>query len=272
MGIYKRAKSVRKAAKGRPTLRKAPRPIKRRRVTKKGRYARAARMQLGTPRASAVKRAEQQVYFNQMYQKRTLTGDELTLISGGTTQFQRSRNNIRITGIKFRIMCLNANDVAAGNPTGKPLWVNFAILSPKTTNTTPAVASFFNSEGGSTTSQAFNDFANLTGLDFATKNINSSEFVVRWHHRFTLGPSTNSTASEWGQNLVKPYKKLSRWTNINRVFAYNDSGSGSCKDKLYFVHWASGPTDAKAAPGTAPADNGYILTGRIVTYFHDVRD
>lgn len=234
-------------------------------------YTRDQTRQLGSPKAQHCKRNQQVYLLNNGYTRKTLYTHLLTNIGTGSSAHARTRTSIKIVGIKLRLFVINENGVAAGSPTGNILWMNMAIVSPKDSNTTPDEDDFFTRDEGTFRGQAFTDYANMSGLDYATKNINTAKFVVRWHHRFTLGASANAGTSEFGECVMLPYKKLSRWVPINRTFAYNDAQGNTCMDNMYLIHWATGPNDAHNNPPVGGGE-GYRMTGRVMTFFHDVND
>lgn len=275
MGIYKRSKAVniRLARKGRPTLIKRKMARSMRRSRKKRSFVARQTRQLGSDTAQKSKRAQVIAWNRTVNLKKTLpsTNTELTIISQGVSPFQRLGTSVRITGIQIRMLVVNMCGQALGGVTQFPLWFNLAIISPKLSNTTPDVNDFFTRNDGIERGQDFNDYANLSGLDYATRAINTAQYVVRSHMRFTLGPSTAATTgSIYGQGIVPSYRRISRYVKINRTFAWDDNLSSTCKDRLYLVHWAGSPQETIIAP-VAPGDNGYELTGKVVVFFRDVK-
>lgn len=277
MGIYKRSNTinVRLARKARPTITKRKMVLPKRRSKRlkaKSFVARQTR-QLGSGTAQKAKRAQVIAWNRTVHQKKTLpsSNTELTIISQGVTPFQRLGTSVRITGINIRMLVVNMCGQTLGTVTPFPLWFNLAIISPKLTNTTPDVTDFFTRNDGIERGQDFNDYANLSGMDYATRAINTANYVVRSHMRFTLGTSSYGVAgSIYGQGHVQPYRRIQRYVKINRTFTWDDNLSSTCKDRLFLVHWASSPQETVVAP-TIPGDNGYELTGKVVVFFRDIK-
>lgn len=191
---------------------------------------------------------------------RTLYVYSLTDIDQGTNIDNRERRLANLRGWKICMEIKNKRDL--------PLYVNIAVLSPKSGTVTAGVSveDFFRASSGSDRARDF-DVA-LNGLEFHCLPINTDRYVILKHKR------TRLVASAAGGDTVAlngySYMNLDWYIPLKRQIRYD----GSTGDKIesgecFLVYWFDG-FGANAA--TTAVVNSAQVTSRAVAFFRDTRN
>lgn len=195
------------------------------------------------------------------FSSRTLHSDECILLNRNTAANNidnREKHTVVIKGIKFCVKVRNFETY--------PLWVNVAVIHPKTElgvgNDIPN-DEFFRSFG-TTRSQDF-DVNTMTPMDFHCFPINTDKYVVLRHKRFTLGPAgAFTTGANW-----QPTKLLDFYVKLNRQIRYaGDSATDLEEGQVYLAYWCDSPDSASNSPAVA---SSMQVDRRFITYFKNPR-
>lgn len=179
---------------------------------------------------------------------RTLYYRELTDIGKGQERDDRERDLINLRGFKICFATWNATD--------KPLYFNWAIVSPKgcavaSEGNSVSETNFFRAYG--TTRDA--DFStNLASTQFHCLAINTDVWSVLKHKRTILAEKTGTNFAF--RNTHTQFKLIHKYIKINRSVRYNDD---RCTTPIFMVWWYD---DVQAGQGE-PA-----LTNAVRSHWH----
>ncbi len=157
-----------------------------------------------------------------------LNQGEMTVIPQGSGTTQREGNRIMLKGV--------AINIAFTNSTSGKLYLNFAMLTPKSqSDTNIQTQNFFRSNEGNT-NISFSD-AGLTALAKHTRSINVDKYIVHFHKRWKLGCASASGNYDNTTTNTKHYKFYQK---INSMVAYSDKGTPTgitADNKIFLVYW-----------------------------------
>lgn len=154
---------------------------------------------------------------------------ELTNIAQGTGTTQREGQRILLKGIHVNIMFTNI--------TSNKMYLNFCMLSPKSTGGEIATGNFFRQNQGAT-NVGFND-GSLTALAKHTRPVNADSYVIHFHKRWILGTAATTTSSNY-DNTTRSNKAYKFYYKLNQMVAYSDKGppTGVTADnRIFVVYW-----------------------------------
>lgn len=228
-----------------------------RRLQRAAKRRRFAPSNLGHPAgADTAKRHQASNLDSSPRSDRTIYDFNVTLVPKTTTNVidQRQRDLINMRGVKI---CMEVT-----NNTADPLYFNLAVISPR--NKAAVVVSNTNFFRANVASRAVNfDSTSLNGLDYACRPINTDEFIVLRHWRYTLigTDNTSGTVAMSGKNT----RVIMKYVPIKRQIRY-DSSSNPINGNVFVVYWAA----KYASPsGVSPVANQYNTTQELITYFRE---
>lgn len=192
---------------------------------------------------------------------KVLNFSELTDIpqKGGTDNLQRTVRTRQTAFVKGFKVCLNAV-----NTTNVPLHWNVAVLA-KRTNDQQVIdnTDFFRSYNSENRAESFSS-ANLTGLDYACRPINSDRFIVLKHKRMLVAPVSSSSFYNGGNS--SNYRHLEFYTKLGRTLTWEARQDVDADQKVWLVMWCS----VFASDAGATSVPGLTYYRRTITYFKDV--
>lgn len=191
-------------------------------------------------------------------QTRTLYQLDLTQLAQGLEINQRLRQHAKITGFKI---CMEIR-----NNANTPCYFNVAVISPKqTTNDTVEATNFFRNN---TDARSMDFSVNRTGLEFHCCPINSDDYTILKHKRYTLttaGAPSSSFNRQYGTSFIT----TRMWIPLRRQARYLPGESSTATDgRVFHVFWFD---LFQAASGTA-ATNVANTSSRVITYFREPRN
>lgn len=236
--IYNNRRTVGRAAR---VIQKA---YRRRSKLRSGRHKRAREFAEPAGRETAKKRiiANQQ---DNNENTRTLYNLEISGIAQGPDTDERLQNKLKLVGYRFNMKIINRST--------KHLLFNVAIVSPK--NAT-----------GMTTDDFFRGYGTTRGLDFSGTNMNSTDFHWRpintdnyhifKHKRFTLIKDANTIRPWW--------KELNFYIPIKRQVRYDNQTLSQAETPLYLLYWCD---ELAGVTGTAVTTAAFSMQYNIFSFF-----
>lgn len=173
---------------------------------------------------------------------RDLNVTEVTDLTKTTTNQinQRQRDIINLRGFKIRGHIVNDRN--------RDCTFHLCLLYAKDADTV-STTRFFRDYGQGT--DRHRDFANgLSGFEFNTLGINTTEYTVLMHKRIKLAPAT--AADGFQSHVGKNYYDIDIWKPIKRQIEYDNATQTSCNTKLFMVWWMG---YGAVASGTTPFTN-----------------
>lgn len=163
---------------------------------------------------------------------------------------KRQRDVVNLRGIKLQMEWRNNSN--------EPLQCHWCILCPKYRQ-------------GIENSEFFRGHDNVRAVDFAntqsstqfwTRPINTDDYTIIAHKRFTLAPKDGGVA--YNAEGPKNFRTVNRYIKIQRQCRYD--GDELVNGRLWLCYWA----DKFMTPaGTAGATSAYGASHRILTYFKE---
>ena len=248
---------------GRQANKAAKRIQKAFRTSKFKRRGPAKRQRIGEqPGSDSSKRYEVISNNNTARSTRTLYSTELTVIPETNTTNDidsRQREIAYVSGFK---LCFEFY-----NELSKAAYCNVAVLSPKQVDGGPGNAvttssDFFRGNGGLNRDQDFN--LSLTALERHCLPVNSDQYHVLLHNRFTLHASDNT--QNYIDNSGACYTHKSYWVPLKRQVRWRGltSSNAAVNGAVFLVYWF----DQFAEPGgNAAISPGVDVTGRGGSHF-----
>lgn len=142
----------------------------------------------------------------------------------------RDRNVIQVSGVKFCIQIANLDD--------RPLRVHYAIVKRKDA-VTPTQVDFLGGLGNASRGVDLNTVG-LTDGYLDCLPINTDEYIVFKHKKFTLNPKPGSVAATLayvGNSTSGNYRRLDKYIKINRQFRFEGTATEPI-GQFYMVFWA----------------------------------
>lgn len=171
---------------------------------------------------------------------------------------ERSREIVNLRGFKY---CMTFN-----NLTNKPLFVNLAVVVPKTpliTDIAPTVG-FFRGTGNE---RALNFANSLNVNDFRCRPINSDRYIILMHKRVMLSGNVQTSGYTTGSGAS--YKVMDGYMKIGRQMRYpTGAGQTTSINQVELVYWMDGWNNTS---GTAPA-NVAKVGQRVISYWKEPKN
>lgn len=187
----------------------------------------------------------------------------LTKGANAATNDERMRSKVNFRGVK---VCAHLRLGNVSGQTGKKMWFNWAVISPKAEDneiTSIPEQDFFRgqSDGRNT------DFsAALSGLDLHCLGINTDKYIIHRHKRMTVGP--------WESTEGKGEMYFEEYIKVGRQIRYNDDGSTTALRKLpegkdmWIVYWGAYMDE----PGGTAIGAAYTVNMRIHKVFRESKN
>lgn len=180
--------------------------------------------------------------------------EPLILISPGQDLNQRTRQVVNFRGWKF--------DFELTNNTSMPMYLNIAVLSPKSGASGVSTPDFFRSQGND---RAVNFSNALNSIEFSKLPVNADRYTVLKHKRMFITPGLadeTATLTRNGNN----YRKFRWYIKLKRQIRFDASQNIPESGQCYLVFWC----DLFGAPAEdQPVSNALSFRSRIVQYFRD---
>lgn len=189
---------------------------------------------------------------------RTLYWNDITIFdanTGSNLLNQRQRDTLLWTGTRV--------ELEVANNTEEAMHFNVALVHTKN-NLNPASTDFFRWYG----TKRHQDFSvTLSSCDLATLPINTDKMVVLWHERHTLLPKNSGVTIDFNGQNGSSFKKISRWTPINRQLRFLDSSQNTPIDgQCFLVHWCD---NYLKAGGSLPVIDALRIQYYVVNWFRE---
>lgn len=159
---------------------------------------------------------------------RTQYTTKLTVLEKGTAINQRERDIVNFIGINLTCEWRNlSNEV---------LQCHVAIVSPLATPNVN-VTNFFRNPNGTRRARDFD--TTLASTEFMNLPINTDEYVVLKHERFTLGRVKDETVTTEVDNLSGDpnYKSMKMWLPVNRQLRFDGTNDTPQDSPIFLVYW-----------------------------------
>jgi len=188
---------------------------------------------------------------------RKLYGQKLIEVDFGDNINQRQRNIINVSGLKI---CCELK-----NLTNDPLYVNFAILSPKA-GVDPSqdidTTDFFRASDSNDRSKDFS--TQLTSTEMHCLPINADKYTVLKHQRTTLVAA--ATGGDTVSLTGKSYMNLDWWIPMKRQFRFDGTVGTPDNGQVYFVYWFDRYMTTTLVAETV---NGVKFSNKTIMYYHE---
>lgn len=234
------------------------RPLKRRRKN----MPKMGRKYVGEPIGSSTAKSNFSRWVDtSLFGTRALNFHVINTTSAGTAINQRERTMINWRGTRICMFFRNTGNT-------NPINLNIAILCPKSTGAgnVPVATEFFR---GDTSSRALDFGVTLSANEFRCRPINSDEYNILRHKRYTLAQSIPS-GSGWNNGTLKNFVQIKWFIKAKRQIRYSASdGNTPTEGACYLVYWA----DFVGSPsGTAQTPNQISTNIDTTVYFRDPRN
>jgi len=185
---------------------------------------------------------------------RVLYKEELTKFVSGTANNQRLRNVIDFRGARI---CIEMKNVRP-----EPIRVNIAVVGIKgqTKNQAePDEERWFRGSGDA----RYMAFSNSrTSIEFACNPINTDEYVVLKHKRFTLMPG--ETAND-NPAVGRNFKEVKMYIPIKRQLRFDTNNTSPEEGKVWLVFWC----DAWEANAGTLSNSAIEYRSKKIVYFRE---
>lgn len=160
------------------------------------------------------------------YNTRTLYKIDLTNIPKTTSNEidSRQRDIVNLRGFKFCIELQNRLE--------RPLYFNYAVLSPKNGQTV-SEENFFRGSGNGR-GLTFSNLL-LSSNDFHCRPINADEYIILRHKRYRLSSLVLEGGSNYTENSGKNYMNIMKYVKLKRQIRYD--GLDAQSSPVVFVFW-----------------------------------
>jgi len=205
-------------------------------------------------RAQVAQTSEESINTRSLYQRKLIDVDF------GDNINQRQRNIINVSGIKISMEMKNI--------TANPMYVNFAVISPKAGVDPSAnldTLDFFRASDSNDRSKDFSEA--LTSTEFHMLPINTDKYTVLKTKRSKVvaALSGGDTVALSGSS----YLNLDWWIPLKRQFRFDGTLSTPDNGQVYLVYWF----DMFMQPGgTLKILNGAKVSEKTILYYHEPRN
>lgn len=179
---------------------------------------------------------------------RTVYFSNLTTLQEGYGNNVRLRDVVYIKGFNITLQLENLSAV--------PLYWNIAVLSPKNAGANPGLSEFFRSYG---VVRAVDFNASLSGLDMATRPINTDKWAILSHVRKKLAGAGGTYTNNY-QDTISTW---SRYIKLSRQLRFNGEDVDP-QQRVYLVQWL---TKQNSISGSEVEEEIAGIQSKVWTFF-----